>query len=162
MLSESKSGKRRYFARKILERCNYDVKYYDKGLRMRLYHMNIMRFEYKTKRMRDINELGIYHLGDLLHREQYIRLGELLLVQSWKVLLFDTCIDMEAMPNAAERELLQNCSNPYFWKELQNKRSTRKYLRDKYLRLVRDRSDRDLLGDMLDAIEYKISLLSNS
>ena len=162
MLSESKKGKKRMFSGKILERDNYEVKYYNKAQLMKLYHLNIMRFEYKSRRMRDINKLGIYTLQDLTDKEKFARLGELLLTQSWKVLLFDTCIDIDTITKPSERELLRKGNNPYFWTELINKRSSRKYLKDKYLQLVREKSHRDILTDLLDAIEYKISLLNHS
>lgn len=79
-------------------------------------HVNVFRFEVRSRKSRFINKLGIYTLSDLMVQEKYSRFKTSLVEEFDKVLFLDRQLDMSVF-NASERACLLSYSSPYSWED---------------------------------------------
>ena len=120
---------------------HYYVKIYDKGLQNYL-HQNILRVEYKSKRMKPLNDIGLYCFGDLLKDEIYANLGRKLIDMWQKVLILDDSIRVDELTPKQQMDL-NKWLNPNNWNKLTNHSNKKKFNQEleRYKKVVANHSD---------------------
>lgn len=130
---------------------NYCIKIYDKALQYEL-ASNLLRFEVKFTKSKDLQQLGVYNLPDLKDKLVLRKLFLQLLKRFDEMTIVDSYCDKEISPE--DLALLCNYNNPMYWarliegKNYQTKmRHERKYkeLLEKYSLLKTKRELRELL-----------------
>ncbi len=100
---------------------DYDFKVYDSALRHRIEDWcNIMKVEIHFKRMRELNNMGVFYLSDLLLPEKVAPLIDALVSRWDKVLLADDTIDPTQLTKN-DRDVFDYCSRRDYlesWREL--------------------------------------------
>ena len=115
---------------KKFKHTNYEVKIYNKGLQFGLQE-NILRVEVKYTSCREFNKLGIYNLDDLFDKEKLValyqdfaqRINEMLIIDNWR-------INKIGIPQA-KLALLSEYTNPQYWIDLKNRKSSSTVYRKK-------------------------------
>lgn len=126
---------------KICQHNRYLFKVYDKGMHYRNknpeFNKDILRIEIAFKKMRDLNDNGIFVLNDLLHCDFHL-FKRLLLIQWSKVLLFD-------------EKNLKNHKNEYLYSNIKwwGERSDAKFKYHK--KILNDKPLKKMLAKVLEA-----------
>jgi len=115
---------RKYYGKgelKQFDRYNYFFKIYDKAKQYGL-DQNIIRFELKFIRKKQIQDLGVYSLYDLKNKRILRKLFALLLKRFDELIIVDSIIDYSVLD---EKDLnkLNSYKNPEFWEELKVSKS---------------------------------------
>ena len=102
------------------ERVQYYIKIYDKG---KQYNRpdNILRFEYKTKKMEPINIKGIRTLGDFLVPQKLNCLKNVLLKKFDDLLIVDRYSINNKIPDR-DRDFIEKGLDPFYWEDLKPKK----------------------------------------
>ena len=95
----------------------YFVKIYNKGAQFDL-KTEVMRFELKYVKMIDLNKIGVARLSDLRDQQKLNDLGDMLVNQWGRVLLFDPTIDNSSVRNYIRDTKLHQWKNASFWMSL--------------------------------------------
>lgn len=104
------------FTFRKVEHQRFYIKAYDKGSQFKQSE-NIFRFELKYKKMKTLNEIGLYTLFDLSKKEIYKPLYSLLISKWQECILYDFTIDETQLRPLQKRKSLQyQISN--FWLKL--------------------------------------------
>lgn len=119
-------------------RDRYLIKIYDKGTQYRVKE-NILRFEIKYIKMYELNNAGIFNMQDLLDFKNW-ELFTLLLLERWQqVLFYDTSVRGKELTKIQQKNL-HKYSNPYFWRNLTN-RKKRFFHLTSYKKVIKKYSD---------------------
>ena len=94
------------------------IKCYNKSLQYGMKD-NLLRFEIKYKKMKQINDLGIIYLSDLKNRNLLKKVKRELL-KRWNEILFYDYTITENQLNENEKLLIMNFKNPLFWKGIKS------------------------------------------
>ncbi|MFY0653084.1 MAG: hypothetical protein JXQ96_13670 [Cyclobacteriaceae bacterium] len=125
------NGYKAYY--KECKHSDYYLKAYDKGTQHERLE-RIFRYELKFKKMRDLNQLGIYTLSDLMN-DDWIKPIQVLLIQKWnKLLLYDFTIEL----TSTNYIKLLEWSNTNYWNSLTRMQKLRAF--DKYVDYVKNHS----------------------
>ena len=102
------------------KRIQYYIKIYDKG---KQYNRpdNILRFEYKTRKMELINKMGIRTLGDLLVPQKLNCLKNILLKKFDGLLIVDRYSINNEIPDR-DRDFIEKGLDPFYWEDLKPKK----------------------------------------
>lgn len=136
------------------------LKFYSKGFQYPEHcHPDTFRFEVKTKRSKRINPLGIYHLGDLLKIEPYIKMKSDILDNAKMVLIVDTNPDYGNLTKR-ESNKLKEYSNSSFWFNTfnQNRPSAFHEKKKTYLSYL-NKSGNNINQKFIKSIEEKLDKL---
>jgi hypothetical protein len=100
------------------------IKIYDKGLQFNL-NENLLRFEIKVKKMRDLQKYGIKTLADLTDQ---IKVKQLLSVleKAWSDVLIYDIDEIPPSITMSQKRFLENCSSKDNWHKW-NKESNQKF-----------------------------------
>jgi len=114
----------------------YEVKIYDKGFQYQLKE-NILRFEIKVRKMDYLKakKINVNTYSDLLDRNNIKTLVNLLLKTFKDLLMYDNSINIRALKNQKEKEILLNGKNPKYWNTIKNP-NTYKSKRKRFKELV--------------------------
>lgn len=122
----------------------YFIKCYDKAHQ---YGMkgNIMRFELKFKKMKQVNDIGIIYLSDLTKRNLLDNAKDELLNRWNEILIYDYTI-AESQISEPEQILIMQFKNPIYWKGVKSNhldRPKKKYyeLEAKYSEQLKEKID---------------------
>lgn len=100
------------------------IKIYDKGLQYDRWE-NLLRFEIKVKKMRDLEKYGIKTLADLTDQSKVIRLISVL-ERAWSEVLIYDITEMPKNLTASQKRFLEDCSSKDYWYRW-NKESNQKF-----------------------------------
>jgi hypothetical protein len=138
----------------------YELKIYDKGKQYQLQD-NILRFEIKVTKMEFLTAKKITAINytDLLQKNTIENLSKLLLKAFTNLLIYDNTINLRAVKNQKEREILLNGKNPKFWSEIQNN-NTLKSKRQRFKNLVLKHSTNDNQNLVYNLIKNKLAFVN--
>ena len=91
----------------------YWIKIYNKGKQYKL-EQNVLRFEIKVKKMKQIEQIGIKYLCDLLDKNKLIQLGVMLEEAFDDILYTDRSINEDQLTDK-QQLILAHGNNPEFW-----------------------------------------------
>ncbi|QYJ68786.1 hypothetical protein [Flavobacterium litorale] len=103
---------------KRFDHSNYLVKIYDKAKQYSKefdIHHNILRFEIRHTRRRDLNDLGVFNLNDLRNKDNLQRLFENAIMRFDKMQIIDSILEESIEPEDFQK--LIRFKNPEYWQE---------------------------------------------
>ena len=97
---------------------DFIVKVYDKGFQYPKYtNGDLLRFEIKYMRMRELNKIDIIYLSDLLLIKNHFKLRKILLQRFREILFYDYTISTKYLTKSEQKNIL-NYSNINFWENI--------------------------------------------
>lgn len=124
--NETFNGKGNY---REFKRTDYSFKIYNKSKQYKQ-KGNVLRIEIKITRSRLLEKMQIYNLKDLRSQDVIFRLFQFLLERFDELLIVDFK-GMEKVLDRRHRELICDCTNPYYWDSLKRAVSYKVYSRIK-------------------------------
>ena len=123
----------------------------------------LLRFEVRFRKMAPVKKLGILSVSDLLCPNKYKALSTMLINYFERISLLEPTLNMEKVTKSHERDLLQRAYDAQFWNDLKPDMSKQgvSQKKDKYHRLVRRLSEKNLKSDTLKLIRKKLTTLCN-
>lgn len=96
----------------------YILKFYDKAFQFPgSAPGELMRFEIRYSRMRELRKIGISNLSDLLNIENHLKLHNILLKRFNELLIFDFTIRPKTL-SSSKRQIVSQYANINFWEDL--------------------------------------------
>lgn len=97
---------------------DFIIKIYDKAFQFPQYVSNeLLRFEVKYCRMRELRKIGIDYLSDLLLRENHVKLYKLLHQRFLEILFYDYTISKKKL-SAVKQKKCVNYANINYWENM--------------------------------------------
>ncbi len=98
----------------------YFIKCYDKALQYGM-HDNVIRFELKYQKMRELNSVGVFYLVDLMNQSILQNLLPILIKRWGEILFCDYTINPKSL-NTKDKLKLANYKNENYWHDLKPNR----------------------------------------
>jgi hypothetical protein len=106
------------------KKTDFTIKIYDKGFQFDLIQ-DLLRFEIKFNKMRELKKFGIVTLADLTDQTKVRRLITIL-EKAWSEVLIYDIKEMPKNLTASQKRFLENCSSKDYWYRW-NKESNQKF-----------------------------------
>lgn len=136
------------------------AKLYSKGFQYPEYcSEDTLRFEMGTKKSGNVNNLGIYHIGDLLNIQVYFNLKKSLKRNSQKLLIVDQQPNMEILNKRDQNRLIKHSNSTFWFEALQYERNaTFNDRKNAYLKLL-DKTGFNVVSEFRKVINGKLEIL---
>lgn len=141
---------------------NFALKIYDKHAQYPEYtNGELMRFEIKYFRMRELNQKGIYTLADLLNIENHLYLRTELIKRFNEILFYDFTIKNEKLTKKDQLNI-KDYANPNYWDNLILSKKRNNFSKTKkHLKFLIDNHSENIQNTFLQIIENKSIRLLN-
>jgi len=141
---------------------NFALKLYDKHFQYPEYtNGELMRFEIKYFRMRELNNKGIHTLADLLNIENHLFLRTELIKRFNEILFYDFTIKTKKLTKK-DQLIIKDYANPNFWDNLILDEKRNKFSKTKkHLQFLIDNHSENIQNTLLQIIENKTIRLLN-
>lgn len=141
-------------------RCKHDdyfLKIYDKGLQYHRPNENLLRVEKRTRRMKQLNSIGIRTLDDLAKWQNLKKLAKDLVSCFNEIVVFDPKIDIDKLDLKTQNWALKYSQEKY-WKKIINP-NTRKKTLQRFRKKVTELAERNLIDEFTTLLKNEINSL---
>ncbi|MDP3946509.1 MAG: hypothetical protein Q8Q51_11505 [Lutibacter sp.] len=143
------------------------TKIYDKGFQFPKYsNGELLRFELKYMRSRELNKLGIVFLSDLFIRENHFKLYKVLIKRFSEILIYDYTINSKKL-TPTQSNNISDYSNPNYWetKMINIKKGSLSYDNFDYhknrLKNIISKSSKNIQNNLMQSLVNKQFILLN-